>query len=231
MGVKGRILVVEDETKISDIVKAYIERDGYSVSVVETGGKALSILKEGFDLVILDLMLPDIPGEEICRAIRLDSETPVIMLTAKSAEEDRVKGLGLGADDYVVKPFSPRELVARVNALLRRAKRPTGILSFNKGTLIMDVSRHEVKRGGKAVELTPTEFRILLVLSERAGAVMSRNQLVNIVSGYDFEGYERTIDAHVKNLRQKIEDDPKTPAFIQTVYGVGYKFIGQMDEK
>lgn len=231
MGTKGSILVVEDETKISDIVKAYLERDGYSVSVVETGGKALSILKEGFDLVILDLMLPDIPGEEICRAVRLDSGTPIIMLTAKSAEEDRVRGLGLGADDYVVKPFSPRELVARVNALLRRTKKGSSTLSFNKGTLIMDVSRHEVKRGGRAVELTPTEFRILLALSERAGAVMSRNQLVNIVSGYDFEGYERTIDAHVKNLRQKIEDDPKRPVFIQTVYGVGYKFIGQMDEK
>lgn len=230
MSNKGSILIVEDAAKIADIVKAYLERDGYSVRVATTGERALSLLKEGFDLIILDLMLPDIPGEDICRAIREDSDVPIIMLTAKSAEEERIKGLGIGADDYVTKPFSPRELIARVNALLRRTKKKGKTLSFNQRTLVIDSARHEVKKDGNQVALTPTEFRILLALTERPGMVMSRQKLVNIAQGYDFEGYERTIDAHVKNLRQKIGDDQKEPAFIKTIYGLGYKFIGVRDE-
>jgi DNA-binding response OmpR family regulator len=230
-GKKGNLLIVEDEKKISDITKAYLERDGYHVSVAETAERAIKLLKEPLDLIILDLMLPDIPGEELCRLIRQDSDIPIIMLTAKSAEEDRIKGLGMGADDYVVKPFSPRELVARVNALLRRTKKSAKTLSFNQGSLVIDVTTHEVKKNKEPVTLTPTEFRILLTLAERPLVVMSRHQLVNLVQGYDFEGYERTIDAHVKNLRQKIEDNPKEPVFIKTVYGLGYKFIGIRDEK
>lgn len=229
-GKKGAILVVEDEKKIADIIKAYLERDGFMASVAETAEKALRLLKEPIDLIILDLMLPDIPGEDLCRLIRENSDVPIIMLTAKSAEEYRIKGLGMGADDYVVKPFSPRELVARVNAQLRRAKKTAEIFSFNKGALIVNVTNHEVRKNSEIITLTPTEFRILQVLAERPAMVMSRLQLVNIVQGYDFDGYERTIDAHVKNLRQKIEDDPRNPVFIKTVYGLGYKFIGTRDE-
>jgi DNA-binding response OmpR family regulator len=227
---KGSILIVEDEKKIADVTRAYLEREGFKVSHADTGEKALGILKQDFDLIILDLMLPDMDGEEICTVVRKDSDVPIIMLTAKSAEEERVKGLGIGADDYVVKPFSPRELVARVNALLRRTRKPLRIISFNRGRLVINVENHEVKKDGETVALTPTEFKILLVLSERPQAVLSRHQLVNIVQGYDFEGYERTIDAHVKNLRQKIEANPKEPDFIRTVYALGYKFIGTRDE-
>jgi len=191
----------------------------------------MSLLKEPFDLFVLDLMLPDISGEELCGTIRETSDAPIIMLTAKSSEEDRIKGLGLGADDYVVKPFSPRELVARVKAQLRRTKKDAGkVLSFNKGLLTMDTDSHEVRRNGVPTVLTPTEFRILMLLAEKPGRIFSRLQLINMVQGYDFEGYDRTIDAHIKNLRQKIEDDQRNPLFIKTVYGVGYKFAGAPDE-
>ncbi|MEW6108167.1 MAG: response regulator transcription factor [Nitrospirota bacterium] len=230
-GRKESILIVEDEKKISDIVKAYLEKEGYVVRLAETGEQALRLLKGSFDLVILDLMLPDMQGEDICRVIREGSDAPVIMLTAKSGEEDRIKGLGIGADDYVVKPFSPRELVARVNAHLRRAgKTKKKILNYNRGALKIDVVNFEVFRENRQVILTPTEFRILLSLAENPGRVLSREQLVNIVQGYDFEGYDRTIDAHVKNLRHKVEKDSKNPEFIKTVYGIGYKFIGVPDE-
>jgi DNA-binding response OmpR family regulator len=227
---KGSILLVEDEKKIADIARAYLERDGFQVTHALTGEQAVSLLKNPYDLIILDLMLPDYEGEEICSLIRKDSDVPIIMLTAKSSEDDRVKGLGIGADDYVVKPFSPRELTARANALLRRTKKDQKAIGFSSGALLIDISRHEVKLNGNPVTLTPTEFRILQVLSERPGQVMSRHQLVNAVQGYDFEGYERTIDAHIKNLRQKIEQDPRKPAFIKTVYGLGYKFTGIRDE-
>jgi DNA-binding response OmpR family regulator len=227
---KGNILVVEDEEKIAEIVGVYLEREGFKVTIVGSGVEALSRLKEGFDLVILDLMLPDIPGEEVCQTIRKDSDLPVIMLTAKSEEEDRIKGFGIGADDYVVKPFSPKELVARVKALLRRIKGSRKILSFNKGDLIIDSSRFEVKKGNSPVVLTPTEFKLLRCLAEHPEQVFTRLQLVNVILGYDFEGYDRTIDAHIKNIRHKIEDDPKNPSYIRTLYGVGYKFIGKPDE-
>lgn len=226
------ILVVEDEKKISGIVKAYLEKEGYRVSLAETGKAALKSLKESPDLVILDLMLPDMRGEELCSIIREGSDVPVIMLTAKSSEEDRIKGLGIGADDYVVKPFSPKELVARVKAHLRRTVRTRRkIYSYNKGGLRIDIENHEVLREGSPVIMTPTEFRILVSLAENSGRILSRDQLVNIVLGYDFEGYDRTIDAHVKNLRHKVETNSKSPEFIQTVYGMGYKFIGTLDEE
>lgn len=226
----GKILIVEDEKKISDISRAYLERDGFAVRTAATGAEAIKLIKERFDLVILDLMLPDMPGEELCRMIRETSDVPVIILTAKSSEEDRIQGLGMGADDYVVKPFSPRELVARVKAHLRRTMKAQKTMSFNKGGLVIDIEKHQVKAAGSAVTLTPTEFRILLSLAERPENVLSRLQLVNMVQGYDFEGYERTMDAHVKNLRQKIERNPKSPEYIKTVYGVGYKFAGVRDE-
>ena len=226
----SRILVVEDETKIAEIVKAYLEKDSFEVTVAHTGGKAVSLLKEGFDLIILDLMLPDMDGEDICETIRKDSDLPIIMLTAKSDEDDRIAGLGLGADDYVVKPFSPRELVARVKALLRRAKGTKEIKSFNNKDLVIDSLRFEITKKGSVVVLTPTEFKLLQCLSDRPGQVFTRLQLVNVILGYDFEGYDRTIDAHIKNIRHKIEDDQRNPSYIKTVYGIGYRFIGQPDE-
>jgi len=232
MNIMGRwkVLVVEDEAKIAEIVKVYLEREGFSVTTTDRGEDALSLLKMGFDLIILDLMLPDMDGEDICRMIREDSTIPIIMLTAKSDEEDRITGLGIGADDYVVKPFSPRELVARVKALLRRAGTRRNIRSFNQGDLVIDSVSFEVKKDNRTVPLTPTEFKLLQCLSDHPGQVFTRLQLVNNVLGYDFEGYDRTIDAHIKNIRQKIEDDQRKPAYIKTVYGVGYKFIGQPDE-
>lgn len=229
---KDSILIVEDEKKISSIVRAYLEKEGFSVQIAETGEEALKLLKDSFDLIILDLMLPDMNGEDICSMIRKSSDVPVIMLTAKSGEEERIKGLGIGADDYVVKPFSPRELVARVKALLRRTGRTKKkLLSYNKEALRIDTVNYEVFIENKQVSLTTTEFRILLSLAENPGRVFSRDQIVNLVQGYDFEGYDRTIDAHVKNLRHKVEKDSKEPEFIKTVYGIGYKFIGIPDEK
>lgn len=229
-GQRRTILVVEDEKKISDIVRVYLEKDGFRTVVADTGEKAIKSLKEHFDLIILDLLLPDMQGEELCNLIRKSSDVPIIMLTAKSGEEDRIRGLGIGADDYVVKPFSPRELVARVKAHLRRTRKSEKILSFNNGALKMDAANYEMKKGDVIVPLTPTEFKILLALTEKPGRVLSRLQLVNMVQGYNFEGYDRTIDAHIKNLRHKIEDDPKNPTFIKTIYGIGYKFIGTSDE-
>ena len=226
----GRILIIEDESKIADIVKAYLEKDSFSVTVAGTGQKAISLLKEGFDLIILDLMLPDMDGEDICETIRNDSTVPIIMLTAKSEEEDRIKGLGMGADDYVVKPFSPRELVARVKALLRRVKGTSEKISFNKGNLVIDSSRFEVWKNKSQVTLTPTEFKLLQCFADHPGQVFTRLHLVNVILGYDFEGYDRTIDAHIKNIRHKIEDNQRKPTYVKTVYGVGYKFVGQPDE-
>ncbi len=232
---RGTILVVDDETKILEIVRAYLEKDGYSVVTAERGEAALALAdKAKPDLVVLDLMLPDISGEEVCRRLRETSQTPILMLTAKVSEDERIAGLSMGADDYLTKPFSPRELVARIGAVLRRAKGggPDGQrpMSFGDGGLTIDVERHEVMVGGKAVQLTPNEFKLLLTLATYPGRVYSRFELVNRVQGYDFEGYERTMDAHIKNLRQKIEADPKNPRFVQTVYGVGYKFGPDQDE-
>jgi len=229
-----KILVVDDERKITDVVRAYLEKEGYVALVAETGQKALELIERSKpDLVILDLMLPDIAGEEICQRLRQRSDVPIIMLTAKVSEEERVKGLMIGADDYLVKPFSPRELVARVRAILRRVRRDTEALrdrlSFNQGALTIDLIRHEVRKNGQVVPLTAHEYKLLVALAEHPGRVYSRFQLVNKVQGYDFEGYERTIDAHIKNLRKKIEPDPKKPHYIQTVYGIGYKFAGEED--
>ncbi len=235
-GKKGTILIVEDEEKISEVVALYLEREGFCPKIANTGSKAMKLMKGPFDLVILDLMLPDIAGEDLCRTIRERSGrepagVPIIMLTAKSGEEDRIKGLGIGADDYVVKPFSPRELVARVKALLRRTEKKTaGVFRFNKGLLSINSETLEVKSAGETLVLTSTEFKVLMVLAEKPGRVFTRLQLINMVQGYDFEGYDRTIDAHIKNLRHKIEKDQRNPVVIKTVYGIGYKFTGIPDE-
>lgn len=228
---RRKILIVEDEKKISDIIKSYLERDGFDVTVASTGAAALREIGNRFDLAVLDLKLPDIDGETICKSIRQISDMPVIMLTAKSAEDDRVKGLSIGADDYVIKPFSVRELVARVQAHLRRSKKDEQKQrSFNSGSLVIDTLSREVKKNGSVVVLTNTEFSILLSLAERPNIVFGRLQLINIVQGFDFEGFDRVVDTHIKNLRHKIEDNPQKPSFIKTVYGMGYKFIGEPDK-
>lgn len=219
------ILVVEDEVKIARLLRDYMENAGLRVLVAHRGDEGLALARtERPDLIVLDLMLPGIDGLELCRALRRDSQVPIIMLTARAEEADKLIGLELGADDYVTKPFSPRELVARVRAVLRRAR--GGEVEpevLRHGDLQMDLARHEVTVGGRPVELTPTEFALLAALLRHPGRVFSRLQLLDLTQGAAYEGYERTIDAHVKNLRQKIEPDPKSPRYIQTVYGVGYK--------
>jgi two-component system response regulator RegX3 len=222
-----RILLVEDEKAIRDAVAAYLERENYWVTLAGDGQVAIEeFQKHHFNLVILDLMLPRVSGERVCRVIRDTSDCPIIMLTAKGDVEDRIIGFELGADDYLVKPFSPRELVARVRALLRRAHIDTEpqreVLDF--GELVIDISGHKVTVGGKEVDLTASEFKLLTTLSRYPGRVYSRMELVEKVLGYDFEGYERTIDSHVKNLRAKLGDDPKHPKWLYTVHGVGYRF-------
>jgi len=229
------VLVVEDDRKIAKVVKVYLEGEGFKVITAEKGKEALDFaLKESLSLVILDLMLPDMSGEEVCQELREIGEFPIIMLTAKSSEEERVAGFALGADDYVVKPFSPRELIARVKAVLKRVQKQDisipGLMSFNKGLLIIDTRSYETKKKGHPVTLTPTEFKILTVLAGSPGRVFTRGELVENSLGYQFEGYERSIDAHIKNIRQKIEDEPRNPLFVSTVYGVGYKFIGSLDD-
>lgn len=222
-----RILVVEDETVIRDAVSAYLERENYTVRGVGDGQSAVEEFeKHSFDLVILDLMLPKLSGERVCRAIRDVSNVPIIMLTAKGEVEDRIIGLELGADDYLVKPFSPRELVARVRALFRRAHKEAEpqaeVLKY--GVLTIDISGHKVLIRGEEVDLTASEFKLLTTLARYPGRVYSRMELVEKVLGYDFEGYERTIDSHVKNLRAKLGDDPRNPHWLFTVHGVGYRF-------
>ena len=222
-----RILVVEDETVIRDAVSAYLERENYTVRGVGDGQSAVEEFeKHSFDLVILDLMLPKLSGERVCRAIRDVSNVPIIMLTAKGEVEDHIIGLELGADDYLVKPFSPRELVARVRALFRRAHKEAEpqaeVLEY--GVLTIDISGHKVLIRGEEVDLTASEFKLLTTLARYPGRVYSRMELVEKVLGYDFEGYERTIDSHVKNLRAKLGDDPRNPHWLFTVHGVGYRF-------
>lgn len=228
------ILLVEDDRKIARVVRAYLEGEGYRVVHAERGKAAVAAAEQERPLlVLLDLMLPDMRGEDLYHELKARADVPVLMLTAKSSEDERVAGFALGADDYVVKPFSPRELVYRVKALLKRAEQsgPSGApLSFNNSALVVDGLRYEVKKAGEEVRLTPTEFKILHALASRPERVMSREELVEQALGYRFEGYERSVDAHVKNIRQKIEDDPRRPAFILTVYGVGYKFIGKRDD-
>lgn len=229
------ILVLEDDRKISRVVKIYLEGEGFRVITAEKGRDALDLAsKEPLSLVILDLMLPDMTGEDVCQELREIGDFPIIMLTAKSAEEERVAGFALGADDYIVKPFSPRELVARVKAVMKRSQKKdvtADFMSFNKGFLTVDSRSLDVKKKGLTLTLTPTEFKILSVLAGSPGRVFTRGELVESALGYQFEGYERSIDAHIKNIRQKIEDDARSPLFIHTVYGVGYKFTGMIDDQ
>ncbi|HEX2947903.1 MAG TPA: response regulator transcription factor [Clostridia bacterium] len=229
---RKKVLVVDDEHKIAEVVKSYLEHAGFEVFTAYDGRHALELFERtGPSIVILDLMLPDITGEEICRTIRKRSRVPVIMLTAKSDEETILRGLDIGADDYITKPFSPKQLVARVIAVLRRtAGDPVPLsntFSFNHEDLVIDNLRHEVIKGGNTVNLTPNEYRILLALIKYPKKTFTRDELVNMALGEDFDGFDRTVDTHVKNLRQKIEDDPKAPKYLLTVHGVGYRFAGE----
>ncbi|ADD02251.1 two component transcriptional regulator, winged helix family [Thermoanaerobacter italicus Ab9] len=223
-----KILVVDDEIKILEVVKSYLEREGFSVITETNGNNVLDTFKkEKPNLVILDLMLPGISGEELCKRIRQFSNVPILMLTAKVQESDKINGFSIGADDYLTKPFSPRELVMRVKAILRRTTDDVPlaeVISFNNDDLVVDFKAHTVKKKGVVVNLTPNEFKILKFLIHNPNRVFTREELIEKVMGFDYEGYDRTIDAHIKNLRQKIEDDTKNPMYIKTVYGVGYKF-------
>lgn len=224
------ILIVDDENDILQVIKAYLEKSNYIVYEADSGKGALQLFENlRPDLVVLDLMLPDISGEEVCRTIRKKSNIPILMLTAKSSEDDMVNGLLMGADDYITKPFSPRELLVRVISLLRRAQLQAerggeNIVVFGGGRLSIDPDLHEIRVDGEAVSLTPIEFKLLEILSRHPKRAFSRLELVNLIQGDTFEGFERTIDVHIKNVRQKIGDDPKRPVFIATVFGIGYKF-------
>ncbi len=223
------VLVVDDEPRIRELLCRYLEREGHAVLTAAGGAEALDIAsRTAVDLVMLDLRLPDVPGEEVAAELRRRGDVPILMLTAKVDERDRITGLEAGADDYVTKPFSPRELMLRVGAILRRgratdARTDDAPASYAGGQLVIDETRRRVTAAGDAVELTPTEWGLLQALAAQPGRVCSRYELINRVRGYEFEGYERTIDSHVKNLRRKIEVDPATPVFVQTVTGVGYR--------
>ncbi len=228
------ILLIEDDKKIARVTTVYLEGAGFRVIHAEKGKDAIEhALREKPLAVLLDLMLPDITGEEVCQELKEIGDFPIIMLTSKSSEDERVAGFALGADDYVVKPFSPRELVYRIKAVLKRAHKAdfehTKPISFNEGLLIIDGQSYVVKKDGQTVRLTPTEFRVLFTLASYPAKVFTREELVEKALGYHFEGYERSIDAHVKNIRQKIEHDSKNPQFITTIYGVGYRFSGKLD--
>ncbi|MDP2931661.1 MAG: response regulator transcription factor [Chloroflexota bacterium] len=226
-----KILVVDDEKKIVAIVRAYLEREGYQVMTAYEGKSALELARrQSPDLIILDLMLPEISGWDVCRTLRKGSDVPIIMLTARDETTDKIVGLELGADDYVTKPFDPKELVSRVKAVLRRSEgrtAPGGRLKV--ADLTIDLDRRLVRRGDKDIQLTSLEFDLLRVLAENPGRVYSRLQLLDRVQGDAYEGYERTIDSHIKNLRKKIEPDPGHPRYIATVHGVGYKLEENRD--
>lgn len=225
------VLVVDDEPMIREAVSSYLEKQGCRVFSADNGRDALSVFeKEAITFVILDLMLPDISGEEICEAIRKKSRVPIIMLTAKTQEEDVLTGLSVGADDYVTKPFSLKELYARMNVILRRASDDLKPLadkySWNDNDLNIDFEQKQVYRQGRLLALTPIEWKILAALIKHPQKVYTREELIQLVFEPDFDGYDRVIDTHIKNLRKKLEDDPKKPVYVKTVHGIGYKFGG-----
>ncbi len=224
-----RVLIVDDDEKTVELVKLYLKRDGYKVFAAYNGNDALKLAHDSKpDLIVLDLMLPGIDGLEVCRKLREESTVPIIMLTARTTEEDKLEGLNLGADDYVIKPFSPRELAARVRAVLRRMpeeslSRGTEELKF--GDLTINFLKYEASINGKPLGLTNLEFRLLGIMAREPGRVFNRGQLIEKTMGFDFDGFDRAIDVHIHNLRKKLESDLSHPKYIKTVYGAGYKFI------
>jgi DNA-binding response OmpR family regulator len=227
-----KILIVDDEVKIIEVVKSFLESKGFMILSAENGGEALKVFEnEQIALILLDLMLPDMTGEEICHQIRKKSRVPIIMLTAKVEESDLLRGLNIGADDYMTKPFSLKELYARIEAVLRRAGNDLvplyNQMSFNNGDLEVDFESHNVRKNQKIINLTPNEYKILTALIQYPGKVFTRDELINRALGDGFDGYDRAVDSHIKNLRQKIETDPRKPVYIITIFGIGYKFGGE----
>jgi DNA-binding response OmpR family regulator len=221
------VLVVDDDVKTVELVKVYLNRDGYGVLTAYDGVEALRVARESNpDLVVLDLMLPDVDGLEVCRTLRHESDVPIIMLTARTTDQDKLTGLDSGADDYVTKPFSPKELAARVRAVLRRLPGERGPAQITHGELTMNLVRREAWLAGRLLALTDVEFKLLGVLAREPGRVFSRGDLIEKALGYDFAGFDRTIDVHILNLRRKIEQAPNRPRYVKTVYGAGYKFVG-----
>lgn len=225
-----KVLVVDDDVKTVELVRLYLNRDGYKVITAYEGNEALRLAREGHpDLIVLDLMLPGMNGLDICRTLRRESDVPIIMLTARSTEDDKLMGLGIGADDYVTKPFSPKELAARVRTVLRRLPEETverGPAEIKDGDLVLNFTTHEASIAGRSLHLTPVEFKLLGVLARETGRTFSRAQLIEKVFGYDFDGFDRTIDVHILNLRRKLEPESDRSRYITTVYGAGYKFVG-----
>jgi DNA-binding response OmpR family regulator len=227
---RKRVLVVDDDVKVAKVVQLYLSRDGYDVIMAYDGLQALRLARESRpDLIVLDLMLPEVDGLQVCRTIKSETDVPIIMLTAKTTEHDRITGLDLGADDYMPKPFSPKELAARVRAVLRRLPQEAlerGPRVIDHGEIRIDFAKYKVSFGGKPLNLTPTEFRLLGTMARNPGEVFSRAELIDRVFRYDFEGFDRTIDTHILNLRRKLEPEPGNPRYIVTVFGAGYKFAG-----
>lgn len=230
---KYNILVVEDEKNILDVIKAYLEKEDFNVFGADDGEIALEIFNNrNIHLIVLDLMIPKISGTEVCRLVREVSDIPIIMLTAKSDEESKIINLSLGADDYMVKPFSPKELVSRVHALLRRSYKigslnpQSNLVIIDNGRIRIDLDKMTVIKDEINIDFTANEFKVLSVMVLNPGMVLSRESLIEKAFGHEYEGFDRTIDTHIKNIRQKLEDNPKTPSYIQTVYGMGYKFEG-----
>ena len=227
-----RILIVDDDRKTAELIRLYLERDGYQALLAHDGRQALELARQKRpDLIVLDLMLPIVDGLDVCRILRAESRTPIIMLTARTTEDDKLLGLDLGADDYVTKPFSPRELLARVRAVLRRAAEghAQGPTAVRVGELAVDFAGHTARLDGAQLRLTPKEFKLLEMLVREPGRAFSRLELLERVFGYDYEGLERTVDVHMMNLRKKIERDPAQPVYLLTVYGVGYKFADDLE--
>lgn len=225
----AKILIVDDDKKTVDLIQLYLEKDGYRVLAAYNGRQALELTRQKRpDLVVLDLMLPQVDGLDVCRILRGESKVPIIMLTARTTEDDKLLGLDLGADDYVTKPFSPRELLARVRAVLRRVAEAEDegppLLRYND--LVVDLVRHEVRLGQEAVHLTPREFKLLVTLARAPGRAFTRLELLDEVFGFDYDGLKRTVDVHVMNLRKKIEPEPDRSRYVITVPGVGYRFEG-----
>ena len=222
-----KVLVVDDDVRTVELVKLYLSREGYRVLTAYDGVEALRLAREGRpDLIVLDLMLPDIYGLEVCRVLRRESDVPIIMLTARTTDQDKLTGLDAGADDYVTKPFSPGELAARVRAVLRRLPGERVPVQISHDELTMDLEKQEARLAERPLNLTNVEFKLLSVLARNPGRVFSRAELIERALGYDFEGFDRTIDVHILNLRRKIESDPSHPKYIRTIYGVGYRFGG-----
>ena len=232
MATEKNVLVVDDEGMIRESISAYLTKQGYHVFTAGDGKEALEVFqKNSIMFVILDLMLPGMSGEEVCQAIRKQSRVPIIMLTAKTQEEDVLNGLNIGADDYVTKPFSVKQLYARMEAILRRTTNDLKPLaekfSWNDNDLQIDFAHNEVRKQGELLNLTPSEWKILSVLIKHPKKVFARDNLIDLVFGPDFDGYDRVIDTHIKNLRKKVETDPKNPVYVKTVHGLGYKFGGE----